>query len=65
MVHVNDASRAVTVVGDLLQKETKIAYKSALKEEYTRFRESFHSRQKIKEYLSIEEARNNKFTIDF
>ena len=65
VVHVNDASRAVTVVGDLLQKETKTAFKNELKEEYTRFRESFNSRQKIKEYLTIEEARANKFTIDW
>ena len=63
VVHVNDASRAVTVVGDLLQKDTKIAFKSDLKEEYTRFRESFNSRQRIKKYISIEEARTNKFPI--
>ncbi|WP_299767351.1 methionine synthase [uncultured Dokdonia sp.] len=65
VVHVNDASRAVTVVGDLLQKDTKTAFKSELKEEYIRFRESFNSRQRIKEYLSIEEARANKYTIDW
>ncbi|WP_299679351.1 methionine synthase [uncultured Dokdonia sp.] len=65
VVHVNDASRAVTVVGDLLQKETKTTFKSDLKEEYIRFRESFNSRQRIKEYLSIEEARANKYTINW
>lgn len=63
VVHVHDASRAVTVVGDLLKKNTKIAFKSDLKEEYTRFRESFNSRQRIKKYISIERARNNKFPI--
>lgn len=63
VVHVNDASRAVTVVGDLLQKDTQITYKSDLKEEYTRFRESFNSRQRIKKYISIDEARANKFPI--
>jgi len=65
IVHVNDASRAVTIVGDLLKKETQDAYKSDLKEEYSRFRESFNSRQRVKEYLTIEEARANKFKIDF
>ncbi len=65
VVHVNDASRAVTVVGNLLQKDTKGAFKSDLKEEYTRFRESFNSRQRIKEYLTIEKARANKLTIDW
>lgn len=65
VVHVNDASRAVTIVGDLLKKESKTAYKSELKEEYSRFRESFNSRQRIKEYISIENARANKCRIDF
>lgn len=65
VVHVNDASRAVTVVGDLLQKERKNAYKEKLKEEYKVFREGFMKRQKVKEYLTLEEARANKFKIDW
>ena len=65
VVHVNDASRAVTVVGDLLQKETSDTYKKAIKEDYDVFREKFLSRTKHKEYKSIEAARNNKFKIDW
>ena len=65
VVHVNDASRAVTIVGDLLQKDTTVAFKSDLKEEYARFRESFNSRQRIKEYVTIDQARANKFKINF
>lgn len=65
VVHVNDASRAVTIVGELLKKESKAAYKSELKEEYSRFRESFNGRQRIKEYISIGNARANKLKIDF
>ena len=65
VVHVNDASRAVTVVGDLLQKEKQTRYKKALKEEYAVFRDSFLGRQRTKEYLSIEAARTNKFQIDW
>ena len=73
VVHVNDASRAVTVVGDLLLEENKgeecesrrKLYKRELKEEYARFRESFNSRQRIKEYLSLEDARANKYNIDW
>ncbi|MCB0456572.1 MAG: methionine synthase [Flavobacteriaceae bacterium] len=65
VVHVNDASRAVTVVGDLLQKERKEAYKKLLKEEYKTFREGFLKRQKVKEFLTIDEARRNKFPIDW
>ncbi len=65
VVHVNDASRAVTVVGDLLQKDRKDAYKIKLKEDYKVFRDGFTKRQRVKEYLPIEEARNNKFQIDW
>ncbi|WP_299603127.1 methionine synthase [uncultured Aquimarina sp.] len=65
VVHVNDASRAVTVVGDLLNKRSNQKYVGALKEDYEKFRESFLKRTKKKEYLSIEDARKNKYTIDW
>ena len=65
VVHVNDASRAVTLVGNLLQKETATQYKTDLKLNYAEFREKFLSRTKEKEYLSIVEARKNKFQIDW
>jgi 5-methyltetrahydrofolate--homocysteine methyltransferase len=64
-VHVNDASRAVTVVGDLLQKETSDSYKKGIKEDYDVFRDKFLKRTKKKEYKSIEKARANKFQIDW
>ena len=65
VVHVNDASRAVTVVGDLLQKETSDGYKKTIKEDYDVFREKFLARTKKKEYKSIQKARANKFKIDW
>lgn len=65
VVHVNDASRAVTVVGDLLQKETSQTYKNGIKEDYEEFRNKFLKRTKQKEYLTIDEARDNKFQIDW
>ncbi|MBM1108144.1 methionine synthase [Aurantibacter crassamenti] len=65
VVHVNDASRAVTVVGDLLQKETSDSYKRAIKDDYEVFREKFMNRSQHKEYKSIEAARKNKFQIDW
>ncbi|WP_282041761.1 methionine synthase [Winogradskyella flava] len=64
VVHINDASRAVTVVGNLLQKDNAI-YKKQIREEYDAFREQFLKRGKKKEYLSIEETRKNKFQIDW
>jgi len=65
VVHVNDASRAVTVVGDLLQKETSETYKKGIKEDYEEFRDKFLKRTKQKEYLSLKEAQNNKFQINW
>ncbi|UII76856.1 methionine synthase [Flagellimonas sp. HMM57] len=65
VVHVNDASRAVTVVGDLLQKETSDGYKNGIKLDYEEFRDKFLSRTKKKEYKTIEAARANKFQIDW
>ncbi len=64
VVHVNDASRAVTVVGNLLQKDNNV-YKEQIREEYEKFREQFLKRGKQKEYVSIEEARERKFKIDW
>ncbi|MBW8244372.1 methionine synthase [Muricauda oceani] len=65
VVHVNDASRAVTVVGDLLQDETAVKYKKAIKLDYESFREKFLKRGKQKEYLTLEQARKNKLQIDW
>ncbi|HET8803516.1 MAG TPA: methionine synthase, partial [Aequorivita sp.] len=65
VVHINDASRAVTVVGDLLKKETSASYKENIKQEYDVFRKDFLKRQKVKTYLSISEARKNKFQIEW
>jgi len=65
VVHVNDASRAVTVVGELLQKEEGAGYKSRLKEEYESFREGFLRRQQEKRFISLQAARANKFKADW
>ena len=64
VVHVNDASRAVTVVGNLLQDNNKV-YKEQIRAEYESFRDQFLKRGKEKEYISLEEARANKFKIDW
>ncbi|TVZ55981.1 methionine synthase (B12-dependent) [Lutibacter sp. Hel_I_33_5] len=65
VVHVNDASRAVTVVGDLLNKKTSQEYVTNMKKDYDLFREKFLKRGKTKSYISIEEARKRKFKIDW
>lgn len=64
VVHVNDASRAVNVVSSLLGDRNK-EYVSDLKNDYSDFREKFLNRQIDKEYVSIEDARKDKFKIDW
>lgn len=65
VVHVNDASRAVTVASNLLQAEIKVEYSNKIREEYNQLREGYLSRSRDKNYLSIEEARKNKLQIDW
>ncbi len=64
VVHINDASRAVGVVSQLLDRNSE-QYQIDLKLEYDDFREKFLSRQVEKEYIPIEEARAQKFKIDW
>lgn len=65
VVHVNDASRAVTVASNLLQEETKEKYSKNIREEYDALREQYLNRSREKNYLSIEEARKNKLKLDW
>lgn len=64
VVHVNDASRAVGVVSQLLDRNSE-QFKADLKIDYQDFRQKFLDRQIEKEYVAIEEARKQKFTIDW
>lgn len=63
--HVQDASKAVTVVREILQENNYAPYLVDKKQEYIDFRAQFGKRKKTKEYLSIQEARENKFQIDW
>lgn len=65
VVHVNDASRAVTVASNLLQEETKRNFAKSLREEYDTLRDGYLNRSREKNFLSIDEARKNKFQIDW
>ena len=64
VVHVNDASRAVTVAGNLLD-DNKETYTAAIREEYDNLREQFLNRSRDKNFLSIEDARKNKLQLDW
>ena len=64
VIHVNDASRAVTVAGNLLDSNKKI-YASEIRAEYDAFRETFLNRSRDKNFLTIEQARANKLQLDW
>ena len=65
VVHVNDASRAVTVAGSLLNSESSADFKNGIKEEYTAFRAKFLDRQETKEHIDLETARKRKLQLDW
>ena len=65
VVHVNDASRAVTVAGNLLNTETKEKYTQDIRTEYDALREGYLNRSRDKNFLTIEQARANKLQLDW
>lgn len=65
VVHVNDASRAVTVASNLLNPETKTDFSITLRKEYDTLRDGYLNRAREKNFLTIEEARKNKFKINW
>jgi len=64
VIHVNDASRAVTVAGNLLD-DNRVQYAADIRTDYDVFRESFLNRSRDKNFLSIEDARKNKIQLDW
>ena len=65
VIHVNDASRAVGVVSNLLQEDKKEAYTLKVREEYEVFKAKFLERTSAKSYVSYEEAQKNTCYIDW
>ncbi|TWP24383.1 methionine synthase [Apibacter muscae] len=63
VIHVLDASKSVAVASSLLSDQHE-TFKAKIKEEYKYLRESYLSRSSEKDYLTIAEARKNKFKID-
>ena len=51
VVHVNDASRAVGVASNLINKDLKEDYWNGIKKEYTEFRERFLNKKSEKRYV--------------
>lgn len=65
VVHVNDASRAVTVAESLINPKINKEYGVTIKAEYDKLREGFLNRSRSKKFLSINDARKNKLKLDW
>ena len=64
-VHVNDASRAVTVAGSILQRDSKDEYSRGIKEEYEKIRDEFLNSGRESRMLTIDQARANRLSLDW
>lgn len=67
VVHVLDASRSVAVASSLLSKKdaVKSNFIMETKKNYALIREQRKNRTSTKQYLTLSQARNNKFQIDW
>lgn len=65
VVHVLDASRSVTVAGQLLNDDTKPVFLGGVKEEYSKLRSDFENKKTVKQYITYPEAAANRMVIDW
>jgi 5-methyltetrahydrofolate--homocysteine methyltransferase len=64
-VHVTDASRSVGVVGKLLNENKIEELISYTRNDYSRIREAYLSNSKKRSLLTINDARDRKFSVDW
>ena len=65
VVHVLDASKSVGVASKLLSKE-KDVYRNEISTEYDAIKENYYlNRRSVKDFISLEDARNNFYKIDW
>jgi 5-methyltetrahydrofolate--homocysteine methyltransferase len=64
-VHVNDASRSVGVVGNLLSAENKGEFMKTVKVDYEKVREQNKNAQSQNKFISLADARANKHKVDW
>ena len=65
IIYVKDASRAVTVVNNLLSENKNKFYTEEIAAEYHSFREKFLDRSSNKTYIDLKTARKRKYNIDW
>jgi len=65
VIHVLDASRSVAVVGQIVSEERRDSFVEAVAAEYEQVRDGHHRRVRRKVYLSLNQARQNRFSSDW
>jgi 5-methyltetrahydrofolate--homocysteine methyltransferase len=65
VVHVLDASRSVTVAGNLLNKEQKPGFLNNVGAEYDKIRTDFANKRTVKEYIPYADAQQKGVQIDW
>jgi 5-methyltetrahydrofolate--homocysteine methyltransferase len=65
VVHVNDASRSVSICSDLLSNQNRESTTLHFKKEYADLRNAHERKSQSRKLLSFEEARNNRFQIEW
>lgn len=65
VVHVNDASKSVPVASSLISNELRDPFMIEVRKDYDRVREQNKNAQSQNKFISIKEARENKFPIDW
>jgi 5-methyltetrahydrofolate--homocysteine methyltransferase len=65
VIHVLDASRSVTVAGNLLNPENKTSFLSDIKTEYEKLKRDFGNKKSAKVLLPFEKAQQNKFPVNW
>jgi len=65
VVHVLDASRSVPVASELINLDTRGAFKARIKQEYIDLRKDHEGRQQLKNYIPLDQARKNCTKIDW
>lgn len=65
VVHVNDASKSVPVASSLISNELRDAFMAEVNKDYERVREQNKNAQSQNKFISLKEARENKFPIEW
>jgi len=63
VIHITDASKSVQIATKLMAKNEREEFIEEIKLRYDRIREEYENKQNLKEFLSIEKARENRFKL--